>query len=131
MTVLWKDLRGGLRMMRKHPGLTLTVVLSIGLGIGVNTTVFTWMEALVLNPSPLVKDQDKIVAVNQADKDGGGGEAWPFSYLTYLDWRSETKSLDGLIAQAMTRINMRKGNEQQGDPVWAEIVSGNYFDVLQ
>jgi predicted permease len=129
MTVLWKDLRGGLRMMRKHPGLTLTVVLSIGLGIGVNTTVFTWMEALVLNPTPLVRDADRLVAVNTARPDGTGLEADPFSYQTYLDWRDSVRSFDGLIAHTLIRLNLRQGDETQGRPVWGEIVSGNYFGV--
>jgi predicted permease len=129
MTVLWKDLRGGLRMMRKHPGLTLTVVLSIGLGIGVNTTVFTWMEALVLNPTPLVRDADQLVAVNTARPDGTGIEADPFSYQTYLDWRDSVRSFDGLIAHNVIRLNLREGDETQGRPVWGEIVSGNYFGV--
>jgi predicted permease len=129
MTVLWKDLRGGLRMMRKHPGLTLTVVLSIGLAVGVNTTVFTWMEALVLNPTPLVRDADRLVAVNTARADGTGIEADPFSYQTYLDWRDSARSFDGLIAHNIIRLNLRQGEEVQGRPVWGEIVSGNYFDV--
>src|ERR1051326_2355953 len=129
MTVLWKDLRGGLRMMRKHPGLTLTVVLSIGLGIGVNTTVFTWMEALVLNPTPLVRDADRLVAVNTARPDGTGIEADPFSYQTYLDWRDSVRSFDGLIAHTLIRLNLRQGDETQGRPAWGEIVSGNHFGV--
>ncbi|MDQ3744725.1 MAG: ABC transporter permease, partial [Acidobacteriota bacterium] len=129
MRTLWRDLRGGLRMVRKHPGLTLTVVLSIGLGIGVNTTVFTWMEALVLNPTPLVRDADRLVAVNTAKPDGTGIEADPFSYQTYLDWRDSARSFDGLIAHTLIRLNLRQGEETQGRPVWGEIVSGNYFDV--
>ena len=56
MQNLWRDLRYSLRMLRKHPVITLIVALSIGLAIGANTTVFTWMETVVLNPTPLVKD---------------------------------------------------------------------------
>jgi predicted permease len=130
MGTLWKDLRGGLRMMRKHPGMTLVVVLSVGLSIGVNTTVFTWMEAMVLNPTPLVRDSDRFVAVNTARPDGAGIEADPFSYQTYLDWRDAAPhSFDGLIAHNIIRLNLRQGDESQGQPVWGEIVSGNYFDV--
>jgi predicted permease len=129
MGTLLQDVRGGLRMMRKYPGLTLTMVLSIGLGIGVNTTVFTWLEALVLNPTPLVRDAARLVAVNAARPDGTGMEADPFSYQTYLDWRDAVRSFDGLIAHTTIRLNLRQGNEAQGRPVWGEIVSGNYFDV--
>jgi predicted permease len=129
MNALWKDLRGGLRVMRRSPGLTLAVVLSIGLSIGVNTTVFTWLETLVLNPTPLVRDADRLVAVNTARPDGTGVEADPFSYQTYLDWRDAARSFDGLIAHTIIRLNLRQGSEAEGRPVWGEIVSGNYFDV--
>jgi predicted permease len=127
---LWQDLRYSVRMLRKQPSVTLIIVLSIGLAIGANTTVFTWMEGLVLNPTPLVKDSSMLVAVNSANKDGTAGEADPFSYLTYVDWREKTQSFDGLIAHAIIRLNLRKGDEMQGEPIWGELVSGNYFNVL-
>ena len=127
---LWQDFRYSLRMLRKNPGVTLIIVLSMGLAIGANTTVFTWLESLVLNPTPLVKDSGMLVAVNSANKDGIGGEADPFSYLTYIDWRDKTQSFDGLIAHTIIRLNLRQGDELQGESVWGEIVSGNYFDVL-
>ena len=130
MEAFLQDLRYSLRMLRKHAGVTLIVVLSIGLAIGANTTVFTWMEDLVLNPTPLVKDSGMLVAVNSANKDGIGGESDPFSYLTYVDWRDNARSFDGLIAHNFIRLNLRQGDEPQGEPIWGEIVSGNYFDVL-
>ena len=127
---IWQDLRYSLRMLRKNPGVTLIIVLSMGLAIGANTTVFTWLESLVLNATPLVKDSGMLVAVNSANKDGIAGEADPFSYLTYIDWRDKTQSFDGLIAHTIIRLNLRQGGEPQGQPVWGEIVSGNYFDFL-
>ncbi|HJQ25196.1 MAG TPA: ABC transporter permease [Blastocatellia bacterium] len=130
MHTLWQDLRYAARMLRKQPSLTIIVVLSIGIGIGANTTVFAWMESLLLNPAPLVKDSGRLVAINSANADGSGGEAMPFSYLTYLDWRDAAQSFDGLIAQAVTRVNLRLPEESQGEAAWVEIVSGNYFDLL-
>jgi macrolide transport system ATP-binding/permease protein len=128
---LWQDMRYSARMLLKNPGFTLVIALSMGLSIGANTTVFTWMESLVINPTPLVKESGSLVAVNSADKDGIGGESDPFSYLTYQDWRNSAQSFEGLIAHNFIRLNLRRPDEPQGEPVWGEIVSGNYFDVLE
>src|SRR5262249_54814288 len=125
-----QDLRYGVRVLLKHPGFTLIIALSMGLSVGANTTVFTWMESLVLNPTPIVKESGRLVAVTAANKYVTAGESAPFSYLTSLDWRAETQSFDGLIAHNFIRLNLRKIEEPQGEPVWGEIVSGNYFDVL-
>jgi predicted permease len=130
MGSLLNDLRYAIRVLAKNPGITLIVVLSMGLSIGANTTVFTWMESFVLNPTPMVRDSGNLVAVNSANKDGVADEAEPFSYFTYLDWRDQSKSFDGLLAHNVTRLNLRQPDEPQGEPLWGELVSGNYFDVL-
>lgn len=130
MVNLLQDFRYGFRILAKNPAFTLVVVLSMGLSIGANTTVFTWLENLVLNPTPAVLDSARIVAVNSANKDGVGDEAEPFSYLTYVDWRDQAQSFDGLLAHNIIRLNLRELGEAQGEPLWGELVSGNYFDVL-
>src|SRR5215210_1176252 len=109
MENLLQDLRYGFRMLLKSPGLTLVIALSIGLGIGANTTVFTWMESLILNPYPAVKDSGSLVAVNLADQDGSGTGSLPFSYPAYLDWRTASHSFEGLVAHALIRLNLRQG----------------------
>jgi len=83
----------------------------MGLVIGANTTVFTWMETLVLNPCPLVEGYNSLVAVNSANRDGVGAEAEPISYPTYLDWRDSAKSFGGIIAHTVTRLNLRESGE--------------------
>jgi len=55
------DLRCALRMLRKNPALTLVAVISLALGIGANTAIFSWMDGLVLHPLPLVKQPDRLV----------------------------------------------------------------------
>ena len=131
METLFQDVRYAFRTFAKHPGFTLIVVLSIGLGIGANTTVFTWMETLVLNPCPLVEDYKNLVAVNSANRDGIGAEAAPISYLTYVEWRDSAKSFDGMIAHTVARVNLREADEPVSEPIWGELVSGNYFDVAR
>lgn len=70
MRGVFQTLSYSLRRLPKILGLTLVIAISIGLGIGVNTTVFIWMENLVLNPYPLVKDSENLMAVNVTSHDG-------------------------------------------------------------
>lgn len=128
MRGLWQNLNYGVRRLLKNPGLTIIIALSMGLGIGANTTVFTWMESLVLNPYPLVRDSERLMAVNVTSSDGK--DTLPVSYPTYLDWREQSKSFDGLVAHTLVRLNLRRGNDAAGEPVWGEMASGNYFAVL-
>ena len=125
---MFQSLQYSVRRLMKAPGISLIIALSIGLGIGANTTVFTWMESLVLNPYPLVKDSETLVAVNLATSDGQ--DSLPVSYPTYLDWRDTSKSFDGIVAHTLLRLNLKRGSDAQGEPVWGELTSGNYFDVL-
>jgi putative ABC transport system permease protein len=128
MAGLLKTLNYSIRRLVKNPGLTLVITLSIGLAIGANTTVFTWMESLVLNPYPLVSNPEKLMAVNVTSADEK--DSLPLSYPAYLDWRNQSKSFDGLVAHTLVRVNLRKASDADGEPVWGEMVSGNYFDVI-
>jgi predicted permease len=123
---LLQDLRFGIRGLRKHPGLTLVAILSLGLGIGANTTVFTWMNAFVLRPLPAVPDFDQLVHVATRAPNGDG---WSVSYLSLRDWRAATRSMD-LAASSFDQFGM-KGEGQGVERVWGGLVSGNYFDVLR
>src|SRR5215467_12774506 len=89
---LFQDLRFGLRMMRKNLGFTATAVLALALGIGVNTTVFTAFDAVVLRPRA-VKDPDRLVGVYRTAKGLDYGE---FSYPDYVYYRDHTKTLSDL-----------------------------------
>ena len=79
MGTLFQDLRIALRGLKKSLTFTFIVTLSIGLAIGANTTIFTWMENLILNPFPLVADADRLVALNTTNPDGGASGAPPIS----------------------------------------------------
>jgi hypothetical protein len=80
METLLQDIRFGVRTLLKHPRVTLLVVLSIGLGVGINTTVFSWMESVILNPYPAIKNSEELVALNTAETSNvSGGSARPIS----------------------------------------------------
>src|SRR5467141_4264617 len=88
LDVLLQDLRFGVRMLRKNPAFTAVAVLTLALGIGVNTAIFTAFDALVLRPRP-VKDPDSLAAVFRTTPGERHGR---FSYPDYIYYRDHSKS---------------------------------------
>ena len=84
MTTFIQDLRYSARSLIKTPVLTLAAILSLGLGIGANTTVFTWVQAVLLRPIPGAADPDAIFILNVATREGRS-RSW--SYPNYRDVR--------------------------------------------
>ncbi len=128
MDGLIQDLRFALRMIAKNPGFTALVVLTLGLGIGANTAIFSLMDQVLLRALP-VKDPERLVLL-----DGPGpfrGRTFndqTFSYPMYRDLRDRNTVLDGLVARFSTPASFSLGG--QTERVTAEVVSGNYFEVL-
>ncbi len=87
---LWQDLRYGARMLVKNPGLTLIAVITLALGIGVNTALFTFYNAFLLKPLPL-KDPGALVNLRGRDQRNAG--SLNFSYRDYLDYRDRNTVL--------------------------------------
>jgi predicted permease len=134
LETLGQDLRFGLRMLRKNPGFSFIAILTLALGVGVNTALFTVYDAFVLKPLPL-KDPDSIANVKGYDREGKRNQL--FSYLDYVDYRDRNTSFEGLIAgtqffapfgeqtAAVADASGFPGNLGVGN-----LVSGNYFTVL-
>src|SRR5438132_765492 len=100
MERLWRDLRFGVRMLVKSPAFTAAAVLSLALGIGVNTTIFTVINTLFLNPLP-VNRASELVAVFTVDANNGGsslGSLLPVSFPNYKDFRDGNTSFSELAA---------------------------------
>jgi predicted permease len=136
MWTLWQDMRYGARTLLKKPGFTLIAVLTLALGIGVNTALFTVFDAFVLKPLPL-KDPDSIVKIYGRMPDGNRYRL--FSYLDYLDYRDRNHVFDGLVA--FNKVAGTFGEKPAGpmddsfivashEYIFGQIVSGNYFSVL-
>jgi putative ABC transport system permease protein len=117
---LAQDLRYGLRMLLKSPGFCAVAVVSLGLGIGVNATIFSLFNAAFLKTLP-VDNPEGLVYISQ-----GMGVS---SYLNYLDYRKGNKSFSGLAAYCNGRP-LTLTEQGQVQLVNAEVVSGNYFSVL-
>jgi putative ABC transport system permease protein len=131
---LWQDLRYGARMLHKAPGFTAAAVLALALGISVNTTILSVVNAFTLRSLPVERPYELVRPFRGSKK---GGELWGrIAYGNYVDLRDQNETLSGLFALQNTSAGI-KGSEgySSGDSAgtevaYGELVSGNYFDVL-
>jgi len=136
---LWQDTRYGARMLRKSPAFTAVAVLSLALGIGANTAIFTLLNAVILKNLP-VHAPDQLVLFSDSPNEGTSfgdppRDRWKlFSYSSYEYLRDHNESLDGLCAfrSGEARLSVRMDNVAGGNAQRAQghLVSGNYFTVL-
>jgi len=120
-----QDLRFGVRLSIKNPGLTLVAVITLALGIGANTAIFSVVDRLLMRMLP-VNEPERLV--NLIGRDEKGGHEASFSYPIYKDYRDQNDVFDGLLAFSETAMNLSEGGESER--VMGVLVSGNYFDTL-
>ncbi len=133
LELLLKDLHYALRMMRRSPGFTAVAVLSLALGIGANTAIFTLIDAVLLRSLP-VRLPHELVSVGDASRPtahwNGGPMVNIFSYPLYQRLRDQNRVFSGLSASGHTgRLDVSIGDAEP-EQVHGRLVSGNYFDVL-
>ena len=124
---LAQDVRFALRMLRKNPGFTAIVIVTMALGIGANTTIFSFVNALLLCPPSGVTDAGNLLAVwNRLPN----GNYLQHGYPDYAYYRDHNRAFSGLAAYSSDpeRVSWRAGGETE--LVEAQIVSGNFFSVL-
>jgi putative ABC transport system permease protein len=132
MSTLLQDLKFGVRLLAKSPGFTIIAALSLALGIGANTTIFTLVNAVLLNPLP-VEDPSQLVSVFVVDDRNqnalGGGGFLQLSPANFRDIRAKNEVFTDMAAHQGLPLNISGGT---GDPqqVFGEIVTGNFFSVL-
>ena len=124
MGSLMQDLRYGFRLLSKAPLFTVTAVLSLAIGIGVNSTVFSIVDAAYLRPWP-VKNPSQLAVIHTT---GGKGGFTFSSYPDYLDIRNQVSAFSGVLAYG-ERGAIVSGNGQ-GQDVVVDVVSEDYFAVL-
>jgi predicted permease len=124
MDRLLLDLRFALRRLRQNPGFSAVAVLTLALGIGANTAIFSAINAILLRPLP-VADATRIVTLNETL----GGNTFPsLSYPNYRDFRDRNTVLSGLVGYQILPASL--GLPGASQRVWGYLVTGNYFDVL-
>jgi predicted permease len=125
MTGLYEDLRYGLRALAKNRGFTAVCILSLALGIGANTTIFTLVNAILLRPLP-VRDPASLVAVYTLDSHNAG--FWGCSYLNYQDYQARNNVFSSLLLYTGVGLNLTGGPEPR--LTMGQLASANYFSAL-
>jgi predicted permease len=124
MTTLLEDIRYGLRMLRKAPGFATVVVLTLALGIGANTALFSVVNGVLLNPLPY-PEPDQLVRLHESKPNFGMGS---ISYPNFRDWQKENKTFS---AMAISRDNsFALTGYGEAEQVSAELISSDFFSVL-
>ncbi|WP_348264825.1 ABC transporter permease [Telmatobacter sp. DSM 110680] len=136
MNSLIQDLRYALRQLRKSPGFSLTVVVTLALGIGANAAVFTLFDQVLLRMLPVQKPQELVRfewngAFNGSMSSFGGDRKDHhnyFSYPMYKDLRDQNQVFSGILATDEAQVGISWHNQAESES--AEVVSGNYFQLL-
>ncbi len=125
MNQLWQDLRYGARMLLKQPGFTLIAVLTLSLGIGANTMIFSTLDALLLRPLPGIAGQERIVQIGTTNNGQGFNSV---SYVDYRDYLDQNSTFVGIAAESEQQFHL--GLDKTAERIKGALVTGNYFDVL-
>src|SRR5215510_14251040 len=120
MENLLKDLRYAFRSLVKRPGFTIVALLTLALGIGINTTVFSLANSVFHRQLPVAAPQNLVWIFSDRDN--------PTSYPEYLEYQQQTDLFDGVMAYEWVGLNL--GSNGQSERVEGTLVSSNYFDVL-
>jgi predicted permease len=125
MNSLLQDLQHALRMIRRNPGFAAVTIFTLALGIATSSTVFGWVDAILLHPLPGGEQPDRLVALETL---APGGAFVTNSYPDYIDFRDRLKLVSGIAVTHPAAFSV--GQEEHAERVWGELVSGNFFSVL-
>ena len=125
MGKLLQDLRYGARRLWKTPGFTLVAAVSLALGIGANTAIFSLVDTVLLRPLPVERPEELYKLFGTLN---GGADVTIQSHLNYKEYRDRNEVFAGLLAYRFAPMSLSRGGDNQR--VWGYLASGNYFDVL-
>src|SRR5438445_530037 len=132
MPELYQDVRYGLRMLAKNPGFTAIAILTLALGIGANTAIFSLLNQILLRRLPVENPQELVVLTSPGPKHGhvwsDGDDSEIFSYPLYKGLAKNTTVFDGVLARYEFSASI--ASQGQTDRGSGELVTGNYFEVL-
>jgi putative ABC transport system permease protein len=124
MLTLWQDLRYGARMLWKKPGFTLIAALTLSLGIGANTAIFSVVNALLLRPLPYAQPE-RLALLSEKSREGGRLDA---SHPNYADWRMRAQSFEGMSVAWPRTFTLTAGDKAARTPGYT--VNWNFFQLL-
>src|ERR1700712_1035880 len=131
MVALFQDLRYALRGFLKTPVLTAAALLSLALGIGANTAIFSLTDRVLLRTLPAKNPEQLVLFSSPGPRTGSVATSYSdevaFSYPMYCDFRDRAPALQGVLARFPMRVNLAWGDRTE--LVNGELASGNYFDV--
>src|ERR1700674_1229110 len=129
MQSFWQDLKHGMRILGKNPGFTIIAVITLALGIGANTAIFSLTDQVLLRMLPVERPKELVILRSPGPSpgrnwnDGPGGAS--FSYPAYKDLRDQNQVLAGLVARFSTQVSVvAQGSSELAT---GELVTGNYF----
>lgn len=126
MNSIWRDVRYGVRMLWKSPGFTAVAILSLALGIGANTAIFSLVNTVLLRPLPVARPEQLVEVYGTLHN---GADYTIQSYPNYKEYRDRTNEVfNGMLAYRFAPMSM--SHNGASERVWGYLVSGNYFDVL-
>jgi len=127
----WQDLRFAVRMLRKNPGSTAAVVVALALGIGMNTTVFSFANALLFRPPVGVEAPNQLLEIWLHNRQSSGIEGYlPLTYPDYTYYRDHGQSFEGMLAFDGDPHSVVWNRSGEGEIVQGQLVSGNFFSLL-
>ncbi len=125
MTSFWQDVQYSLRMIAKAPGYAAIAILTLALGIGANTTIFSWINSTLLNPIPGLADPHEVVSLSLSRP---GEDPFPFTWPDVVAMRDGQQSFTGITASGVAPMSLTgKGKPER---IWGTVASANYFNVL-
>ncbi|HYK35051.1 ABC transporter permease [Alloacidobacterium sp.] len=131
LSTLWRDIRFGVRMLRKNPGSTVTVIVALALGIGMNTAVFSFVNTLLLRPPTWVVEPGRLRELWLHHRGSSGIESYlPLTYPDYTYYRDHNRSFEGMLAFDGDPESVIWNRSGQGQVLQGQLVSGNFFSLL-
>jgi putative ABC transport system permease protein len=129
LAMFFGEVRHAFRMLAKNPAFTTVAALSLALGIGTNTALFSFHDALLFRPLP-VREPGSVVAVTATSPEDGALSGGGLSYPNYRDLREKGRSFDGLVAQQLSTFGFARSRQDVREMRLGVLVSDNFFNVL-